>query len=308
MLASEIAKALDVRRVGGTWMARCPAHDDHDPSLAITNSRDGKVLLHCHAGCTQTQVLDALRGLGLWPEVGRNQSDIKGPRTKPAAKPKHQTPCGEPGTPLPPCIWRESVDPRGTFAENYLRSRGLILPADPEILLRSLHFHPRCPWGGARVPALIAAFTPIQAEVPADPFLDPWPVAIHRIRGRGHDNKRMLGPVKGCAVMISPWWHVWEQEHLHVCEGVETALGLYNEGSVDPEDCRRPVWALGSAGAIRALPIINRVRRLVIWADHDPSGTGIEAAMEAARRWQAAGKQAVVRYRNRPGADYADDK
>ena len=42
-------------------------------------------------------------------------------------------------------------------------------------------------------------------------FPDPPPIAIHRIRGRGHDNKKMLGPVKGCAVMISPWWHVQER-------------------------------------------------------------------------------------------------
>ena len=67
--------------------------------------------------------------------------------------------------------------------------------------------------------------------------------AIHRIRGRGHDNKAMLGPVKGCAVMISPWWHV--HDVLNVTEGIEDALGVYNEGADDPDDAHRPVWALG---------------------------------------------------------------
>src|SRR5204863_5450077 len=33
MTAAELATQLDAKRVGDTWMARCPAHDDHTPSL-----------------------------------------------------------------------------------------------------------------------------------------------------------------------------------------------------------------------------------------------------------------------------------
>ena len=51
-------------------MARCPAHEDREPSLAIRET-DGKVLVHCHAGCDQRAVVDALRRKGLWPEVWR---------------------------------------------------------------------------------------------------------------------------------------------------------------------------------------------------------------------------------------------
>jgi hypothetical protein len=43
------------------------AHDDQHASLSITE-RDGKVLLHCHAGCSQESVIGALRAAGLWPE------------------------------------------------------------------------------------------------------------------------------------------------------------------------------------------------------------------------------------------------
>jgi hypothetical protein len=46
-------------------MAKCPAHDDHNPSLSIRNV-DGKVLVHCHAGCAQRDVIDALTARGLW--------------------------------------------------------------------------------------------------------------------------------------------------------------------------------------------------------------------------------------------------
>ncbi len=45
-------------------MAPCPAHEARNPSLSATE-RDGQVLLHCHAGCMQEAVLEALRGRGL---------------------------------------------------------------------------------------------------------------------------------------------------------------------------------------------------------------------------------------------------
>lgn len=48
------------RRVGGQYLARCPVHEDHRPSLAVRELPDGKVLLRCHAGCETRQVLDAL--------------------------------------------------------------------------------------------------------------------------------------------------------------------------------------------------------------------------------------------------------
>ena len=53
MTAESIAKALGGRKARGGWMARCPAHDDHTPSLSIAEAADGKVLVHCHAGCAQ---------------------------------------------------------------------------------------------------------------------------------------------------------------------------------------------------------------------------------------------------------------
>jgi 5S rRNA maturation endonuclease (ribonuclease M5) len=41
------------------WSARCPAHDDNRASLSISLGQDGRVLLHCHAGCTFEEVLAA---------------------------------------------------------------------------------------------------------------------------------------------------------------------------------------------------------------------------------------------------------
>ena len=43
----------------GHWQARCPAHDDKNPSLAISQGDKG-IVLHCHAGCTPDAVCSAL--------------------------------------------------------------------------------------------------------------------------------------------------------------------------------------------------------------------------------------------------------
>ena len=49
---------------GDQATAHCPAHEDHDPSLAITRGADGRVLLKCHAGC-DTEVIVAALGMTL---------------------------------------------------------------------------------------------------------------------------------------------------------------------------------------------------------------------------------------------------
>jgi hypothetical protein len=45
---------------GSEYCARCPAHDDHDPSLSLREADDGRVLVHCHAGCSSESIVGAL--------------------------------------------------------------------------------------------------------------------------------------------------------------------------------------------------------------------------------------------------------
>ncbi len=55
----------------GQYSARCPAHDDKRASLSVSTGRDGRILLHCHAGCATTDILDALwlKESDLFPSV-----------------------------------------------------------------------------------------------------------------------------------------------------------------------------------------------------------------------------------------------
>jgi RecA-family ATPase len=77
MSPDEMAAALGrPTRAGRAWLCLCPAHDDHDPSLSITE-RDGKLLFVCRAGCDQNSVIEALKLRGLWsPEVSARKEIV----------------------------------------------------------------------------------------------------------------------------------------------------------------------------------------------------------------------------------------
>jgi hypothetical protein len=63
----ELSEALKGKQHTNYWMACCPAHEDETASLSI-REKDGRILVHCHAGCTQESVLGALRDRGMWPK------------------------------------------------------------------------------------------------------------------------------------------------------------------------------------------------------------------------------------------------
>ena len=62
MSLDTLLSGLDkVRGTGhGKYVACCPAHDDRSPSLAIRDCGDGRVLIHCFAGCETEDVLLAV--------------------------------------------------------------------------------------------------------------------------------------------------------------------------------------------------------------------------------------------------------
>jgi len=73
MTAEALVSRLDrVKRTGADrWVARCPAHNDRGPSLAIRELDDGRVLVHCFAGCGAHGVVSA---------AGLSLSDLFPPR------------------------------------------------------------------------------------------------------------------------------------------------------------------------------------------------------------------------------------
>jgi len=85
MSAEDLLSRLHgVRKSGnGYWSARCPAHEDRIASLSVREVDDGRVLIHCFAGCSVEQVL---AGAGLdWDAVfpERPIADRKAPIRQP---------------------------------------------------------------------------------------------------------------------------------------------------------------------------------------------------------------------------------
>jgi 5S rRNA maturation endonuclease (ribonuclease M5) len=70
---SRLGPKADPKRNGNGWMVRCPAHDDRTGSLSVGEGRDGRILLHCHAGCKVEAICEA-KGIALadlMPETDR---------------------------------------------------------------------------------------------------------------------------------------------------------------------------------------------------------------------------------------------
>jgi putative DNA primase/helicase len=76
-MTMDINAATIVEALGGnptTGMCKCPAHEDRKPSLHVTDGQY-RVLVRCFAGCGQGEVVEALRGRGLWPERKKAQTE-----------------------------------------------------------------------------------------------------------------------------------------------------------------------------------------------------------------------------------------
>jgi len=83
-----LSRLQKVKGRNGSWTACCPAHNDKGPSLAIREADDGRVLLHCFAGCETLSVVQAL-GMDMTdlfpPDNKRRDYPVEGkPKLKPA--------------------------------------------------------------------------------------------------------------------------------------------------------------------------------------------------------------------------------
>ena len=73
--AEWICSQLGGRKISSGYVARCPAHADEHASLSISEGTDIP-LVHCHAGCSQGEVIDALKARGGWAYSGNSETKI----------------------------------------------------------------------------------------------------------------------------------------------------------------------------------------------------------------------------------------
>ena len=56
-----VSQLQSVKQTPSGYEARCPAHDDKHASLSVGLGKDGRILVHCHAGCSVVQVCQAMQ-------------------------------------------------------------------------------------------------------------------------------------------------------------------------------------------------------------------------------------------------------
>jgi len=285
MNAETLARALGGRRTGSHWMALCPTHEDSDPSLSIRDANDGKVLVHCHAGCDQSIVIGALRSRGLWGDTGEycRRTPSKQPPTASSAPPAQDD---NDRTAAALRLWRFTLPAVGTPVAAYLHSRGISFAAPDSI---RFHSHLKHPSGGTW-PGMVALVT-------RGP--DGESVAIHRTYLSRDGNRKapvtpqkmMLGPCRGGAVRLAT-----ANGKLMVGEGIETCLAAMQATGL-------PAWAALSTSGLRSLQLPAEIDEVIILADGDEPGEA--AAVTAAKRWKREGRTVRIA-RPPPGMDFND--
>ena len=296
------AAALGGTVSGASVLCPGPGHSRADRSLSVMPSGaapDG-FLVHSHAGDDPLACKDYVRArLGL-PAFAPQRSPLAavpmlsaealsaiGIAAQQATEP---TPEPNPNADYARRIWRESVDVKGTLAEAYLASRPLALDPD-EDWHRVLRFHPSCPFGQDRAPAMIALMRDALTD-------EPRCIQRTQLTPDGRKiSRQMLGPAKGAAIKVDADTDV--TMGLCIGEGLETCLSGRAMGL-------RPVWALGSAGAIASFPVLPGIDGLHIFTEFDENGANQRSTDECADRWISSGRK-VLAARPLTGNDLNDE-
>ena len=261
-------EAAGCRRQGRDWT--CPAHPDTRASLSINEGDDGRVLLHCHAGCSQEALWAALSRMGL---VGGDDT-----RRHPDTPIRRSTRDADANQKVAAAknIWAESVPATGTPAQYYLQCRGIWLPM-PE----AIRYH-------AQTDALIAAVQDCNGE-----FIGIQRIYLSRTdAGIWYREKRSLGRITGGAVRQTP-----PAARLQLAESVEDALALM-------QITGRATWAVPGAGFLEKFEPPPECETVVLAPDNDAAGR--EAVQKAARALIARGLKVEVLLPPIEGADWCE--
>ena len=279
MTALELADALEGKREGHEYRARCPLHGGR--SLFITE-KDGRFLIVCRAGCSQNEVIKALRSMGLW---GGNEHHQTLPPREPEPKDDLTKRIDKADR-----LWNEShpIEP-GDPVWLYLKNRGITLTEYPQ----DLHTHPALPYwevGNTGKPVKTGIFPAMLAIIrsPAGK-----PVGIHRtwISPDGSGKAPVESPKKlykvhdlaGLAVrLFSPRDGV-----LGICEGIEDALSAWILWKI-------PTWACLGTSGMKVFQAPEGIKEFLIFSDRDASGAGQKAGWELKDRMAETGRAARV--------------
>ena len=292
--AEAIARALKGRRCSKGWICRCPAHDDHHPSLSVAETRDRKTLIKCWSGCRQDDVIEALRRRGLWDGRARETSQWRPKPMDSVARGLDST--SGPRDPMK--SWRNAAPlVRDCIADRYPKRRGIELTDDERGRLRFSpalwHWPTQTKWPAMLARVSLATGDELTAH---QTFLEP--------DGSGKaplGKQARLFAAGGKPIGGGVWFgEADSNREFIVAEGIESTLS-----AMRIFDVTAGCAALSEIG-IRRLILPSTARRVRIFADHDELGQGLAAAREAGRRWLAEGRAVAVSISPTVGEDAND--
>ena len=238
--AAEIAYQLNLAESGSGFVGLCPSCG-YERAFSVAEE-EGRLLVHCHAGCTQQELIQILGEYEFWPAP--DPADIIAEATGAApARPKKTD-----SLQAALEIWDRSKPAEGTVVETYLRARGYRGPI-PGSLRYANGKHPA---DDQFHPLMVAAAVRIDKNPPL--------VGLHRTflkdDGSGKaqllPDKMTLGKIKGAGVPLAA-----AGPKLAVSEGIETGLSVQQATGI-------PTWAALSAGGLTTLVLPKEVREVRI--------------------------------------------
>ena len=260
-----------------------PGHTRPDRSLSVTFVGADEPIVHSFAGDDWRACKDhvaRLLGLPEWRPSQDFEEQRRRQEAKRTLRAKTEAETEAKNTRVARLIWNRGVDPRGTAAELYLKSRGLTLTDEACARFdstRPLHGMSTLTIRTIRPGGIRPCSRP---SVPSRPTRSPASiVSASTGRACGRKTRRMmLGPVAGSAVKLADV----PDGVLAVGEGIETCMAANALGF-------GPAWALGSAGAIATLPVLEDIRKLILLGENDDASR--KATDDCAQRWLRAGRE-----------------
>jgi Toprim domain len=267
-------------RLGRTARAPCPfcSHtrrlaNQRKPVFAVKLKEPDFAIYNCaHCGESgyvhpeTTRVIDLAERKHLREEANRREHEDKQQRTAAALQ-----------------LWNERQPFVGSPAETFLRdARGIGDWLQAFDLDQSLGFHPSCPFGGERLPCMVALVRNIKTDEPQ---------AVHRTaltpeKPPRRIDRLSLGPVSAGAIKLSLDGDV--TQGLLIGEGIETTL------SASLMLKFRPCWSVLSRSGIARFPILSGIECVTIAVDNDETGDGQRDAAELVERLTTAGVEAIT--------------
>lgn len=262
---------------GNSVLAPGPGHSRADRSLSVTmssGSPDGFVVFS-HAGDDWRVCRDYVRArVGI--ESFRPGKEIN--------RRNHAQKSGADNYKLALTIWDQSLDPRETLVEQYLKSRALDLP---DAARETIRFHSNCSFRGECLPAMVCLIRNIVSNEPQSIHRTALTSSGQAVKRDGKTFRMSLGTISGGAIKLDPDEEV--TQGLCIGEGVETCLSGRMMGY-------RPVWSVLSTGGIASFPVLPGLKGLTIFGELDARGASEKSIGACAERWLAAGKDVLTEW------------